>query len=123
MCRKTMIKIMKLSLPYSTKEFNQLLKVKDFEVGRFKAIQEYDHYGRKIQLEKVLHIVDKLYDYINIDFYNKRAKNKCKFSNSDDMEGVCEVKFKNTLANYSSNGNCCKSCNSVILNRMKYVQD
>lgn len=116
---------MKLSLPYSQKEFERLHIMKKLEVERLNRIHYNVYEQRKLQSEKVLCIVDELFKYINIRSYNKLAKNVCKFGHAEDTAEVCEKRFHNTLANYISNGNCCKSCNSVILNRTKqnYVPD
>lgn len=116
---------MKLSLPYSKKELERLQVMHRLEVDRFNRIPYPLHAKRKFQAENVLRVVDELYRYTNIDDFNKYAKNICRFGNFEDTEEVCERSFKNTLANYISNGNCCKSCNSVILNRVKqnYVPD
>lgn len=110
---------MKLPLPYSKKEFEKLKIIKSVEVSRFNKIHPENHQARLDQSEYIRGIVDKMYEYTNIDLYNKLARNRCKFSNSDDAEDVCEGKFKNTLANYSSNGNCCKSCNALFINKIK----
>ncbi len=117
---------MKLPLPYSAKEFERLQIVRKLEVDRFNRIDghytdSWLHEAKKKQAEVILQVVDKIFDYTNIEYYNKYAKNSCKFGFDEDTEAVCEKKFKNTIANYISNGNCCKSCNSVILNRLKTV--
>lgn len=112
---------MKLQLPYSKKEFQRLQIIHRLEVDRFNRILPEDHTKKKAQAEVVLNIVDQLYNNINNDYYNKYSKNVCRFGHFEDTKEVCEKKFKNTLANYVSNGNCCKSCNSVILNRMKNI--
>jgi hypothetical protein len=108
---------MKLSLPYSLKEFNNLKTLHRSEVNIFNQIPESNHFTKKAQAEKVLSIVDKMYEYINVSYFNKYARNRCKFYNSDKTEGVCEGNFNNTLNYYSTNGNCCRSCNSALIKR------
>lgn len=115
---------MKLSLPYSSREFDRLQIIRRLEVDRFnRMVGHYTdqelHDAKKAQADVILQVVDKIFDYTNIYYYNKYAKNVCMFGYEEDTAEVCEKKFKNTLANYTSNGNCCKSCNSVILNRLK----
>lgn len=110
---------MKLSIPYPTKEFNQLKIVHRREVDLLNKIPEELHSTRKMQSELVLNIVDKMYEYINVVEYNKYARNRCKFYNSDETQDVCEGNFKNSLNYYQSNGNCCRSCNSVFINNTK----
>lgn len=110
---------MKLKLPYSEKEFQKLNIIKKVEVQRFNRISPDNHEEKLRQAEYVRGLVDKIYEYINIRDYNKYSKNMCKFYNSDDTEDICEGRFNNSLANYSSNGNCCKSCNAVLINLSK----
>ena len=111
---------MKLPTPYSVTEFNRLKQIKKIEVDKLRNIPEQNHDIKKIQTGVVLEIVDKMFKYINVVDYNKYAKNRCKFR----LDG-CEGRFRNTIGNYSTSGNCCKSCNSIILNNIKqnYVQD
>jgi hypothetical protein len=110
---------MKLSLPYSTKEFEQTKQMHTIQVQRLKNTSEFYHDEKKNQAAIVLELTDKLYKYINIVNYNKLSRNKCKFWNSDDAEEVCERKFNNTLSHYSANGNCCRSCSALFLNNLK----
>ena len=110
---------MKLSLPYSKKEFENLKVLHRINVNRFTRISDNEHDKKKDQASVVLDIVDRMYKYINITSYNKYAKNRCKFSNSDDASEVCEGKFNNTLGHYSANGNCCRSCGALFLSNLK----
>lgn len=107
----------KLHLPYSHKEFERLVQYRKLEIDRYNNI--FDEAQKKQKLEDILNIVDKLYEYINIQSYNKYARNTCKFSNSEETSEVCEKRFTNTLQNYTANGNCCKSCNSAMINNLK----
>lgn len=113
---------MKLPLPFSKKEFERLEELRKLEVARLRRLEFASHEHKRQQTEVVLAIVDKMFEYINILDYNKYSRNTCKYGNSEDTQDVCEKRFNNTLANYSSNGNCCKSCNSVILSKL-YVQN